>query len=265
MITNSISRIAAGFVAACSEIPFTDYPEIVDLAPVLSTLPHLSLDAGYVLEGVTPGCSGMGGETMVFIRRKNVVLPPADELIHFLGHGRNSMEGVTVFVPDGIDDDDKCLMPLDHFSMKESPEGYWEVFLLSEMWRFLPLFWHAGYSRRTFILDADELLKIAPVPEEAVARCRRGELLSDNPFQERAYGFRHDYDIQKIVSLSGDANVLPRMTGNGSGFDISYHFWTEWGGLVREEVSVSRTGQGRIRIGHVKADNIASYECGIFF
>lgn len=267
MKTNAFAETAAAFVGACSKIPFTDKPETVDLSPVLATLPHVSLDRDHILEAVTPGCTGMGGETAVHIRRRDIVPPPAEDLA--FSHSWFRPDGITSFTAEKNDDDGEdnvCTLPFGHFHVEESEEGYWEAFLLSEMWRFLPLFWHAGYAARTLILDADELPGLAHVSEELIEKFRRGEELPDCMTDRVEQGFYgSDDDIRRIFSLTGNDIVLPRVTRTGSGCEITYHYWTEWGGLVCETDSLSIDREGNMTVRQMQSTCLAEYDCCILF
>lgn len=258
MKTNSLAQTAQRFIDACRQIPFTDKPETVDLAGVLETLPHIHLDENYTLECSTPGTGGMGGESTVYALRKGTHRPKFGELL--------SIRRSSVFGDDEAETAISELDPLSHITVEKSPEGLWEYHLLTQMWRFLPLWWHANYAEQTYITDADAVSDIAHVTEELKKQYEDGKMYM---YEFQPYGLHHASDVENAINLTGDAMVLPSVTmvgDNGDTGEITYTYWSEWGGLTRESIIATVMEDGQvISMGKPRVVKLVNYECGIMF
>jgi hypothetical protein len=113
-----------------------------------------------------------------------------------------------------------------------SKEGIWQAFLLYEMWRMLPLHWHANYAEATYILDMDDLRS-------------------------------HTWDDS---SLSKHTDLLPHVNLNpeDSTAIIHYTYWSEWQGLVATKLPVSMDN-GVLKWGKREEEVLIPYNCGIVF
>ena len=113
-----------------------------------------------------------------------------------------------------------------------TPEGLWQAFLLNEMWRMLPLHWHANYAKVTYILDMDDL---------------------------KSHAWRDS-------SLSKRTDLLPHVNLNPEDFTatIHYTYWSEWQGLVATKLPVSMDN-GVLKWGKREEEVLIPYNCGIVF
>ena len=252
MKTNKLAQTAERFFEACRKIPFTQDHQIMDLTPVMKTLTHLKFDEGYVLECRTPGNEGMGGVTTVYARRKDDPTPDDELLMDF-------SQGIPVKAEDDILVD---MEPEGHVTVDGSPESVWEFWLFLDMWRFLPLWWHANYDEETYITDADSLLEITKITPDIIDRYNEEDSIdsTDNlPFGFTATG------IGNAIALCGDEFLLPSSTKNGELCEVIYTYWTEWGGLVRERIQAMVSSGRVIFIGQPLDVKLVEYDCGIMF
>jgi len=123
-----------------------------------------------------------------------------------------------------------------HLRFEESPMGAWQAYLLSQMWHYLPLWWHANYSRRHYVYSKEDLAEIKPYRN-------------------------NDFDVDVVSGF----DVTPEIYGGGGRYYITSCFWTEFGGLTREYVEMVLK-DNQIKEWFVfKVKNIYKYQCGIFF
>ena len=113
-----------------------------------------------------------------------------------------------------------------------TPDGLWQAFLLDEMWRWLPLYWHANYAKVTYILDMDDLR----------------------------------YHTCRDRSLSKRTDLLPHITINAKNSTaiIHYTYWSEWQGLVAAKLHVSQENRV-LEWGHREQEVLIPYVCGIVY
>jgi len=256
MKTNSLAKIADRFFEECSRIQFTDKSTVVDLTPVMKVLSHLRVDENYTIECLTPGNEGMGGETVIYARKRGEKRPDMKDIREY----GNEMRWA--------DDNGRkiaCEMdPANWVTVDGSPESIWEYHLFLDMWRFLPLWWHANYAEVRYITDADALLDLTKITPEIVEQYySEGGRFA--PGVKMPYGFDRESDIVNAISLCGDESLLPVVRNEGELVETVYCYWSEWGGLVRSRIqSVVLEGKVLI-IGKSHNTRLVNYECGIMF
>ena len=97
---------------------------------------------------------------------------------------------------------------------EDSPMGAWQAFLLHQMWHYLPLWWHANYSRRDYIYSQEDV------------SCVRAH--------------RESFDKSEILPQSFSRfDLIPEIRSLNGKYYISCCFWTEFGGLIREYAEVT--------------------------
>lgn len=214
MKTNDFGIVTDCFVSECGKIKFTSDRQVVDLTPVLNTLRHLRVDCYHVIECLTPGNCGIGGESTIYARQKSKKVE-VSAIIEYEAHRRNTAGGETFCELD----------PLNWVTIDGSRESVWEYHLFVNMWRFLPLWWHANYARIMYITDAD----VVP------------------------------------GGISGDERMLPDVTFEGDIIKTTYCFWTEWGGLFKVRSMSEAVDGKILKIGKDITKNLVSHNCGILF
>ena len=158
------------------------------------------------------------------------------EKVHDIGSESYPM----LVTPDGeeIYDNSKEFWKLLH--VQDSPEGAWQVYLLHNLWHYLPLFWHANYEKRTYVYS-NEHLEIASryFPDFAE------ELLKD--FDPKKY------DICPVIRKVGDI------------WYVGAHYWSDFGGLIYEELKIKLEGGVHIYSRSASRKTLYHYDCGICF
>ncbi len=175
-----------------------DYRHIIDC------LNHLHLPAGYELKIKKAEEIGMGNSSLL------VVTTP-------------SRETLDVF---------------DTIIVDDSPIGAMEVYLLYEMWHYLPLFWHANYAYREYIYSTEDLKDVQTFDGDEI-----------DSFVEKA----EQFEVSPIVKK-----------GNGK-YYISCCYWTDWGGLIRELVEIEIKDNKIVNIFDATETTLYEYQCGIIF
>lgn len=114
-------------------------------------------------------------------------------------------------------------------TVEDTPMGAIEVYLLYEMWHYLPLFWHGYYARRTYIYTTEEL------------ECIR------------------DYNGNPLT------DVCPVVTQKDGKYYVSSCYWSAFRGLVRELVEIEIKENKIANILEANHTTLYKYNCGIVF
>ena len=117
-----------------------------------------------------------------------------------------------------------------YLQVENSQMGAWQAYLLSQMWHYLPLQWHANYSYRDYIYSQSS----------------------------------KSYDILREHFIAGKHQVAPQITQEGDKFLISACYWSEFEGLVREHYAVTFEND-RVYVEELDANILYEYDCGIQF
>lgn len=123
--------------------------------------------------------------------------------------------------------------------VEHSEMGMWQTYLLMTTIHVMPYFWHGGYSVRTFIFCRSDLSRI---------RALKGMDLS------------HIDDSK----LQPEVKMTEGLDGKCMG-TVSTTYWTAWGGLVREIVTVGMDGDRVTVYGPAVNEALYRYDCGIMF
>lgn len=123
-----------------------------------------------------------------------------------------------------------------HLRFEDSPMGAWQAYLLSQLWHYLPLWWHANYSKRRYVYSKEDLADITSY--------RKGE-----------------FDVEAISGI----DVTPEIYEKGRRYYVTCCFWTEFGGLVREYVEMKFKDNLLEELFEFKRKTIYEYECGLLF
>ena len=119
--------------------------------------------------------------------------------------------------------------------VERSVYGAWDAYLLSKARHLLPTWWHGGYNRETLIFSREDLGAVQSQKGRSLDIITGGD------------------DLKPCVSLNGDTAVVKSC------------YWSEWGGLYQETVTITFDGNRIANFEHAEARNIYSYDCGIMF
>ncbi len=124
--------------------------------------------------------------------------------------------------------------------VEDSPEGAWQVYLLVNLWHYLPMFWHAFYEERHYIYSNDQLK----------------ETLRNQPhFGDDAVPA---FDVDQF-------DICPVIRKDGNNWLVGAHYWSDFEGLVYEELKISLSGKVHIYSRPASRKTLHHYDCGICF
>ena len=117
-----------------------------------------------------------------------------------------------------------------YLQVENSQIGAWQAYLVAKMWHYLPLIWHSNYSYRSYIYSKSS---------SGLKAARRHCVVGWN-------------------------KVVPSIKHEGNKYLISVCYWSEFGGLIRENCSVSFDGDS-VTIATLNQEVLYEYDCGIMF
>lgn len=126
----------------------------------------------------------------------------------------------------------------EYIIVEDSPMGAWQAFLLHSAWRLLPMFWHGGYDRRTYIYSTNDCHNMKFMREE------------------------HSYPIKKHLMA---IDLSPEVVKKSNKYYISVCYWSDWGGLKRELLEITIIENKVSDIFEVDTEVLMPYNCGILF
>ena len=126
----------------------------------------------------------------------------------------------------------------EYIKVDDSPMGAWQAFLLHSAWRLLPMFWHGGYDRRTYIYSTNDCHNMIFMREE------------------------HSYPIKKRLMA---IDLSPEVVKKDNKYYISVCYWSDWGGLKRELLEITIIENKVSDIFEVDTEVLMPYDCGICF
>ena len=115
-----------------------------------------------------------------------------------------------------------------YLQVEKSRMGAWQAYLMSQMWHYLPLQWHANYSYRDYLYSQ----------------------------LSKGYGYFRKNFVASWYKLA------PEITQEGDKFFISACYWSEFYGLVREYYAVTFEND-IVHVEELNADVLYEYDCGI--
>ena len=121
-----------------------------------------------------------------------------------------------------------------HLNLQWTEIGVWQAYLLSKATALLPVVWHGGYGRKTFLFCREDKTKVPPF-------FRRVE----------------------IPDVEDDLSPKVRIEGNVA--TVSCCFWNDWRGLYRETEKIILKGTKLEFAGKPETDILFEYKCGIRF
>ena len=125
-----------------------------------------------------------------------------------------------------------------YLKVTNSSQGAWQAFVLHELWHILPHYWHGLYYYRHFILDTQDLQNF------------------------------HSLESRRSINMLIDASKYDfqlKITHNGNEYFVSYCYWNDWEGLVREVVGITIIGGKVTGINNMSKKVEYQYDCGIVF
>lgn len=141
---------------------------------------------------------------------------------------------------------------LDFVIVDDSPLGALQVYFLSKLWHYLPMYWHGYYDRRFSVFSKDDLLKI-----KVRSRKTRGErpLKPSDIYEEE-----NDLPEEALA-----CDVTPKVIRYEDKYYVSCCYWSEFGGLIRELVEIKIENNKVTEFLDANREVLYRYHCGIMY
>lgn len=124
--------------------------------------------------------------------------------------------------------------------VEDSAEGAWQVYLLRNLWHYLPMFWHAYYEERYYVYSIEQLKKALHYQPH----------FGDEPVPA--------FDLDKF-------EIHPVIWKDEKNWQVGAHYWSDFEGLVYEQLKISLSGKVHIYARPACRKNLHHYDCGICF
>ena len=125
----------------------------------------------------------------------------------------------------------------DHLTIEQSKMGAWQAYLLCISKTILPFSGGLYYTKRKLIFTKDQLQ-------------------TANPF----WLWKPNEQIKNL-----QVDLSPSVSINGNQMIVSCCYWSDWKGLVRENLQLSISEDGKAKIGNFHDEILFKYNCGIRF
>lgn len=241
------------------EVDIHQYPKVISLL-----LPSLKIKEGYELDFYQIG-SDMGSRYEPYVCRADATEPyiptvyedgtPVDYIerhtLHLDLFGDNN-EPLKIHIP--YDESKRVVDMLAYNECEDIPcaisffdapfteEGIMQVWLLDNITNLLPLNWHSGYNRVSYILDEEEI---------------------DWGFVSDFNSKEFEYAEEAIWRMDRES-LYPTVKVNGDEALLTVTYWNAWSGLVKMNVKASKKGSG-VRFEEAERTTLVSYRSGLRF
>jgi hypothetical protein len=113
----------------------------------------------------------------------------------------------------------------------------------------MPLHWHAGYARCTYIFERADLVKLVSTKRMSWNQEERKRVdVTDN-----IAAYMDDESLLPSVTLLSENEALVR-----------YSYWNDWSGLVSAEMKIIKES-GTTTFCNVSRRTLVEYHCGFLF
>lgn len=154
----------------------------------------------------------------------------------------------------------------DHILAENSVEGAWQAFLVFEIWRTLPMFWHACHNRCQFLYSADDIetmggyesyMTFDKIPEKYLSS--NDEVGSDTSSTRLS--------IKTIRRIAKQLFIKPDVVkGDDGKYYVSCCSWNDFNGMQNEVVEVAISPEGKVTLmKDIMAISQLSCNCGVTF
>lgn len=122
-----------------------------------------------------------------------------------------------------------------------SEEAAWEFVLLLTSPGVMSVFWHGGYERREYIYCPADLDRIVVIDD-------------DKPL------FR-THDISNLKT----AGILPSVKMDGNIADVTFSYWNDWEGLIRNTIRIKWNGDRIASAEFINKEILYKFKCDLLF
>lgn len=141
---------------------------------------------------------------------------------------------------------------LDYMTVDDSALGALQVYLLSKLWHYLPMYWHACYDERFCVLSKDDLSKI----KVRSTKTRGARPLKPSDIYEE----ENDLPEEALA-----CDVIPKVTRYENKYYVSCCYWYRFAGLVRELVEIKIENNKVTEFLDANREVLYRYHCGIMY
>lgn len=125
--------------------------------------------------------------------------------------------------------------------------GVWQLYLLMNTIHVMAYFWHGGYHRRSYVYTLNDAYSL---PEF----CNRQSPIN-----------RLDLKLLYDRGLILPSINFERVDDVNSSAIVDCTYWSNWGGLIRERISIKMKESQVISYERIGQTTLFKYDCGIFF
>lgn len=207
-----------------------DFKSFDDLMFILPQLPLLQIRKGYVLDAFKKGIYDFGWEYHLFCYKKSYPIFKILEerkMKKFVKQIHDKDEKKSVIQSTDVD---TSILP--YFTIPFTEEGIIQAWLLNNCSEFMPRFWHACYSDKTFMFDIGRVQQVGHICEKV-----------------------NDLNIRSL---------LPSINMIGQEAFLEYAYWNDQSGLAKVKMKAMKVGDS---VEFKEAENtiIVPYNCGTTF
>lgn len=227
MVWNEFARVGAKLQDAFWNHKYTEKGQLDDASFVFDILDKIHIEDGYSLKIVVANNRGIGDVSKLIVLSNDMKEDPTG-----------------MYIENKYD-------PTPHIIVEPTEMGVFQAQLLKFADCWMPVFWHGGYNKRTFMFCEDNLY----------SENNKSSWNGSNNF--KASAFINDERINPIVKIDGE-NV-----------DIICCYWSDWGGLIRTRFSGILKDNRLLPAEHEDFDDdeendtrhevLFTYDCGILF
>jgi hypothetical protein len=156
-----------------------------------------------------------------------------------------------LYVSKDCEDSNRVFDEISHIweriNVENNEMGVWQVYLLMNTIHVMPYFWHGGYHRRSYIYTLNDAYSLPEfVNRKSPLNKLDLKLLYERGLIRPSINFEREDDINSSATI-----------------DCTY--WTYWGGLIRERISMKLRGSQIVSCEKTGQTTLFNYDCGIFF
>lgn len=200
-----------------------------DVMSIFTTLDHLTMAEGYVLDYVY-NYQSIGGVPLLYVRENNLAMY-ADISSYRQDHPECS----------GENQPDSCYY-LNYVQTDGSEEGWIQFIVLKMMGRQFYQYWHAGYNDTQILTTQDAV-------DTLVEDLRKGK-------------FGLPLTLEQTV-MAKAIDPMPEVKISSDTVTVRVVWFTHWGGFFETSYSISKDYPHSIT--ELEKKNLVEYDCGIMY
>ena len=131
--------------------------------------------------------------------------------------------------------------------VEDNEMGAWQVYLLMNTIHVMEYFWHGGYHRNSYIYTLNDAYSLPEfINRKSPLNNLDLKLLYDRGLIQPSIKYYREDDVNSSATI-----------------DCTY--WNNWGGLIRERISIKMRGNQVVSYERIGQTPLFKYDCGILF